>query len=201
MVITMNYLYRLVKDYHAKDYSVFMNNLPSTDIQKIEKLASNNHKYECILSRIILKDMLKSNYNLDYNKLKIKYNTYGKPHIDNIYFNISHSHGYAIVATADNIIGVDIEKVRKIKLTTMKLFCTINEANYITNSSNPYLAFWSIYTLKEAYFKMLGKDLFNMKKVEFNITDNQIICKNNPNLKILLSTEIKDYVFSIIYKQ
>jgi len=195
----MNYLYKSIKDYNDNHYDSLMNKLPIIDQQKINLLTKTSDKHERILGRILLSQLLKNKYCLDYNKLNIKYNQYGKPYLDEISFNISHSHDYVIVAAADNNIGVDIEKIRKVNLSIMKVFCTDSEIKYIDNSNNKYLAFWTIYTLKEAYFKMLGKDLSNMKEVEFRNIDDNIICINNNNLKILLSTEINDYVFAIIY--
>lgn len=160
----------------------------------------NDRKKQHYLARILLKDILNNKYNMYYQDDLIKYNEFGKPYLDDINFNISHSYDYVIVAVSQNNVGIDIEKIRKVKLSIMNIFCTDNEKQYIFNSKNKYLAFWKIYTLKEAYFKMLGTDLSNMKKVEFNICDDNVVCINNPNLKIYISTEINDYIFSIIYE-
>ena len=134
---------------------------------KIDKLIGIRKK-QYILSRILLRNILKDKYSINYNDILIKYNKYGKPYIDNIYFNISHSHDYVIVVTSDKNIGIDIEKIRDINQTTMKVFCTDNEIQYITNNQNKKLAYWKIYTLKEASFKMLGTDLSNMKKAFYS---------------------------------
>ncbi len=191
--------YDNINNYSLKDYTNYYNILTDDDRIKIDKLIGIRKK-QYILSRILLRNILKDKYSINYNDILIKYNKYGKPYIDNIYFNISHSHDYVIVVTFDKNIGIDIEKIRDINQTTMKVFCTDNEIQYITNNQNKKLAYWKIYTLKEAYFKMLGTDLSNMKKVEFNILDDKITCVNNLNLKVLASTEINDYIFSIIYE-
>lgn len=191
--------YDNINNYSLKDYTNYYNILTDDDRIKIDKLIGIRKK-QYILSRILLKNILKDKYSINYNDILIKYNKCGKPYLDDISFNISHSHDYVIVATSDSNIGIDIEKIRKVKLTTMNLFCTDKERQYILNSDNKYLAFWTIYTLKEAYFKMLGTDLSDMKKVEFNILNDKITCVNNLNLKVLASTKINDYIFSIIYE-
>ena len=191
--------YDNINNYSLKDYTNYYNILTDDDRIKIDKLIGIRQK-QYILSRILLKNILKDKYSINYNDILIKYNKYGKPYLDDISFNISHSHDYVIVVTSDKNIGIDIEKIRDINQTTMKVFCTDNEIQYITNNQNKKLAYWKIYTLKEAYFKMLGTDLSNMKKVEFNILDDKITCVNNLNLKVLVSTEINDYIFSIIYE-
>lgn len=196
----MYYSYKSIKSYTDDDYKSFIKSLPISDQQKCNLKINNEKKYQAILGRIILKDILKTKYNISYNDVKVKFNINDKPYIDGINFNISHSYDYVVVAVADDAIGVDIEKIRKIDLSIMKQFCTHNEQKYIMNSNNKYLSFWKIYTLKEAYFKMLGTNLFDMKSVEFSFLDNQIICSNNNKLNILLSEEIDNYILSIIYK-
>ena len=191
--------YNNINNYSLKEYINYYNELSDYDKNKIDKLIITRKK-QSILARILLKNILKNKYNINYKDMIIKYNKYGKPFIDNISFNISHSHDYVIVATSNKNIGIDIEMIRDYNPTSMNLFCTDNEIKYINNNQNKKLAYWKIYTLKEAYFKMLGTNLSNMKNVEFNILKNKITCVNNENLKIFVSTDINNYIFSIIYE-
>ena len=191
--------YDNINNYSLKEYINYYNELSDYDKNKIDKLIITRKK-QSILARILLKNILKNKYNITYNDIIVKYNKYGKPFINNINFNISHSHDYVIVATSNKNIGIDIEMIRDYNPTSMNLFCTDNEIKYINNNQNKKLAYWKIYTLKEAYFKMLGTNLSNMKNVEFNILKNKITCVNNENLKIFVSTEINNYIFSIIHE-
>lgn len=191
--------YDNINNYSLKEYINYYNELSDYDKNKIDKLIITRKK-QSILARILLKNILKNKYNINYNDIIVKYNKYGKPFINNINFNISHSHDYVIVATSNKNIGIDIEMIRDYNPTSMNLFCTDNEIKYINNNQNKKLAYWKIYTLKEAYFKMLGTNLSNMKNVEFNILKNKITCVNNENLKIFVSTEINNYIFSIIHE-
>lgn len=195
----MDYTYKSINDYSDNDYRVFLNSIPLSDQQGIKKIIQVEKRKQKILARILLKQVLKDKYHIDYNEAIIKYNNYGKPFINGINYNISHSYDYVIVATSDKAIGIDIEKIRKIDLSIMKLFCTDIEQEYILNSNDKYLAFWSVYTLKEAYFKMLGLDLSDLKSIEFKFINNKIIC-DNIDLNIKLSKEIDNYIFAIIYK-
>lgn len=191
--------YDNINNYTLKEYQIFYNSLTKNDKLRIDKIVNKNKQKQFILSRIILKNILKDKYNINYQDVIIKYNKYDKPTIDNIYFNISHSHDYVIVATSNKEIGIDIEKIRKVNLNIAKRFCTDNEYAYILNSNNKYYHFWQIYTLKEAYFKMIGQDLANIKNIEFSIND-KITIKNHPNINIISSNEINDYIIAIIYK-
>ena len=195
----MDYIYKSINEYWGNDYRDFFNSIPLIDQQRIKKIIQVEKRKQKILARILLKQVLKDKYHIDYNEAIIKYNSYGKPFINGINYNISHSYDFVIVAVSDKAIGIDIEKIRKIDLSIMKIFCTDNEQEYILNSNDKYLAFWSVYTLKEAYFKMLGTDLSDLRSIEFKFINNKIIC-NNLDLNIKLSKEIDNYIFAIIYK-
>ena len=192
--------YDNINNYSLKEYQNFYSLLTTKDKNKIDKIINKSKQKQCILSKIILKNIIEEKYHLVYQNLVFRHNKYGKPYIDNINFNISHSHDYVIVGLSNNNIGIDIEKIRKINLNIAKQFCTKNEYDYIMNSSNKYYSFWQIYTLKEAYFKMIGKDLSNMKNIEFIIKDNQITINNHKKINIISSDDIRDYIYSIIYE-
>ena len=193
----MKYQYRCINDYTENDYKSFYNFLTKNDKLKVTKIIDDKKKKQVMLGRMMLKEYL-NDINIDYSN--IKYNKYGKPYIDNIYFNISHACDYVIFGTNDKEIGVDIERIRPINLKIMNQFCTDNERAYILSSKNQELAFWTIYTLKEAYFKMYGIDLSLIKNIEFKIVNNKVVCLNDQNLNIYISNEIHNYIFSIIYR-
>lgn len=196
----MIYKYEKISNYTLKDYQLFYNKLKIIDKNKVNNILKNNDKYAVILSRKVLQELLIINYHIDYNNIIINYNQFGKPIANDINFNISHSHDYVLVGTSNNPIGVDIEKIRKVDLNIAKHFCTNKEYNYIINSKDKYYSFWQIYTLKEAYFKMHGKNLSNMKSIEFIINDSIIKTNSNEHINIISSNEIKEYIIAIIYK-
>lgn len=193
----MYFIFDNINNYNKNDYKNFYHKLKEKDKQKIKSLIYEKDKQLTILSRILLIKILQDNYNLDYNNLEIKYNKYNKPLINNIYFNISHSNEYAIVATSNNKIGIDIEKIRKVNINIINYFCTTLEKKYILNSNNHYKSLFEIFCLKEAYFKMLGTGITNLKEIEFKIIDNLITC-NHPNLNIKLDYSINGYIIAII---
>lgn len=195
----MQILYDSINKYIKKDYDIFYNILNHHDKLKINNLLYKKDKKLCILSRILLYRLLKNDYNIEYNKIKIKYNKFGKPYFPskNIYFNISHSNEYAIACTSKKRIGIDIEYIRKVDLSIINYFCTYKEKQYILNSLNKYQALFEIFCLKEAYYKMLGTGITNPKSIEFEILNNYISC-NKENLNIKLDYAIPKYIIAII---
>ena len=91
-------------------------------------------------------------------------------------------------------------------MNTIDIFATQKEKEYILSSENDiYKRLFQIYTLKEAYFKMLGKDLSRIKEVEFTIdnnnnNNNNITCSDK-KINAYSSDRIDNYIFSICKKK
>lgn len=169
---------------------------------KIKKYKKKMRKIQAITGEILLKNLLKKHYKIDYKDLTFYLNKYNKPYIKNknIYFNISHSYNYVAVAISNKEIGTDIEKIRPTNINTINYFATDNEIKYILEDKTKITRrLFTIYTLKEAYFKMKGTNLDNIKDIEFNFKDNKIICSDS-NIKIKLINN-KKYIMAIIEKK
>lgn len=169
---------------------------------KIKKYKKKMRKIQAITGEILLKNLLKKHYKIDYKDLTFYLNKYNKPYIKNknIYFNISHSYNYVAVAISNKEIGIDIEKIRPTNINTINYFATDNEIKYILEDKTKITRrLFTIYTLKEAYFKMKGTNLDNIKDIEFNFKDNKIICSDS-NIKIKLINN-KKYIMAIIEKK
>lgn len=167
--------------------------------ESINNIKNYNDKKRSILGEILLIKLLKE-IDIDYNELTIKKNKYGKPYIINnkFYYNISHSHDYVICAISNKKIGIDIEKIRPVNKRIATQFSTNNELKYINEYNNNqlvYKRFFTIFTLKEAYFKCIGTNLNNIKKLEFNLNASSII-SNKKNYKFNTKI-INNYVIAI----
>lgn len=185
----MFYTYDNINSYTDNDYIEMYNSLNILDKNKIDKIINTNDKKLSILSKYLLKIILSQKYHLDYNN--IYYNKNGKPLIKGIYFNISHSNDYVVIALSNKEIGIDIEKIREVNLNIINYFCNDKEKGYILKSNNNYKSLFEIYTFKEAYFKMIGTNLFNIKSIDsFNVD----------NLNIKRIYDIPGYIITIIEK-
>ena len=166
--------------------------------KKIKKILKIDDKKRCLQGELLLIQGLKK-HNIDYNRIKIKKNSYGKPYIQNnpLYYSISHSHDYVVCAFSKNKIGIDIEKIRDVDIQIMNQFATPNEKKYILKSKKQlFNRFFTIYTLKEAYFKMMGKNLNNMLNIEFTINKNYISCSDF-KVKVYIIKTVNNYIISI----
>ncbi len=169
--------------------------------------AKNSKHTASLLGEKILRTALIKDYNFKNTDIIIERTENGKPYLKNnsdIFFNISHSNNAVAVAVSDIEIGIDIEKLRKPNLKVAERFFTDNENRYINNFQNKDIAFFEIWTKKEAYFKQLGKgisaDFSKTEVLELNIKtftkNNYVISVSGQETDNIAFNEINDIFFA-----
>lgn len=197
----MEYVIKNINDFNKNDINNFYNKIPKLKKDKIDKYKNYDTKVRSIVGEILLKNLL-SKSNISYKSLDYYINENGKPYLKNynIFFNISHSFDYVITTISDKEIGIDIEKIRKTPLNIINQFATEKEKEYILSSNNNIEErIFKIYTLKEAYFKMLGTNLNHILEVEFTIKNDKIYC-NDEKVKVGFIDDIKGYIIAYCEK-
>lgn len=197
----MEYIIRNINDFNTEDINNFYDKIPKLKKYKISKFKNYESKVRSIIGEMNLKELL-AKKNISYNSLDYYINKYGKQYLknDKIFFNISHSFDYVITAISNNEIGIDIEKVRQTPIKIINQFAIEKEKEYILSSNkNIEERIFKIYTLKEAYFKMLGTNLNNILEVEFIIENDKIYC-NDKNVKVGFINDIKGYIIAYCEK-
>ncbi len=106
----------------------------------------------------------------------------GKPEIDGIYFNVSHSGEYVIGVVSDTPVGCDIEKMGKAPLEIADRYFYDSEKDYIMNHKDKDYAFWQMWTLKESYMKMTGEGM-QLKLDRFRIVAGDDISVYREDIK------------------
>lgn len=91
---------------------------------------------------------------------QVLYNEAGKPYIPDGYFNISHSGDYVVMAEAETVVGVDIEKIEPTVEDWMKIALSPDEYKWMIGkaSAEKTMAYWfySLWTRKESLVKCEG---------------------------------------------
>lgn len=127
-----------------------------------------------ILSIDFLKEVLKSEFNID--QFNLKFNKFGKPYIENknVYFNISHDENKTAIVISDKEVGVDIEYLTYNEAVLKKAF-NEKEIRKIKESTDSKYEFTKMWVMKEAYVKMLGVGLsYGLKNVDTTKLENKI---------------------------
>lgn len=84
----------------------------------------------------------------------------GKPYIvGGPAISISHSHGYGLVAVGEEPLGVDMEVVRPYSEKLPERIFSPVELKWFQEGLSTKVRFFTLWTLKEAYYKYLGTGL------------------------------------------
>lgn len=110
--------------------------------------------------------------------LQFSYTKYGKPIINNLFFNISHTGSTVVCAIHhQKPIGIDIELKRNISVTNFKNCFTDKEWYTLKHSCNKELLFYNLWTRKEAVIKAAGIGL-QVPLNSFDVLQKVVVLKN-----------------------
>ncbi len=140
------------------------------------------YKYdEYVVSRGLLRKALSHVLKQDPLDFQFEYTESNKPYLSqkningSIAFNLSHSHGRALIAiSVDRNMGIDIEKIRP-EVEYEKLAGRFfSEAEYaalmLLPSAERIKAFFATWTRKEAFVKAVGKGIaFGLSEFDVNV--------------------------------
>ena len=119
--------------------------------------------------RCALRLLLASYLDVAATDIVFKYGPFGKPELDTpsdkgLHFNLSHSEQFALIAIASDVIGVDLEYMRRPDLDVKALIEIVLHplekaafALHTAQSQVPF--FYNIWSRKEAYCKARGVGL------------------------------------------
>lgn len=106
----------------------------------------------------LLHRALGQEYGIDCPKLEL--GPYGKPFLPGgPEFNISHSRGYVAVAISDQPVGLDMELVRSYHEKLPERIFSPGELEWFQRRGRTRVDFFTLWTLKESYYKYLGTGL------------------------------------------
>lgn len=169
-------------------YSAYYSLLCPARREKVDNFKNTDDKKRTVAGELLARRLISKQYGIDEKEIRLL-SCDGKPYIDNLsaFISIAHSGDYTVCAVNNAPIGIDIEKIRPINLGITKRF-TEAEQEYIKNSDDFNLAFFDIWTSKEAYIKYSDK-----KILSYNEIDTLTLPQKTE--KILFD----DYIVKIIY--
>ncbi len=137
---------------------------------RLDEIASKplSRQLETLTAEAILRLKLSEKYNILPTKIEIKRDENGCPKSNLCEISIAHTDGSVAIAFSDFPIGVDIEKIRKIRALAGKKIFTDNELSIIGDAVEH--KFWEIWTRKEAFAKSDGRGLSSDLKYSDTLT-------------------------------
>ncbi len=141
-------------------FSESLEALKSFDPNRYEticRIKSKENKKRLLGAGLLLKDMCDS---LGLSEPKICRDDHGKPYLDthpDLFFNLSHSGEYVALAYGDDPVGIDIQEVRNVPNSFAGRI--LNKEEYDRYDLNDTKTICRIWTIKEAYSKLIGLGL------------------------------------------
>lgn len=84
---------------------------------------------------------------------------YGKPEAPGVFFSLSHSGEYAMLAVSDAGVGVDLERLRPAPMRAAARVFSPDELDWLAAEDGRDARFFTLWTLKEALLKATGRGL------------------------------------------
>ncbi len=123
-----------------------------------------------------------------------------------VFFNLSHSGEWTVLALSDSEVGVDIQQVKPVDMRLAKRFFGEEEVKKLQDAGdNAERLFYRFWTVKEAYLKALGTGLnrpLNSFSVRFTAGGAKIEdCVCGDGWLVSESDFFKGYAFACVARQ
>lgn len=155
--------------------------LTKDELARAGKYLSGKKSREFIITRSALRNIIGYVLKTNPRQIEFAYTSSGMPLLDsawshtNITFNVSHSHDLAIIAVSiENIIGIDIEKIREdidYKKLAKRFFSEYEHQQIMEFEDTLRLnAFFATWTRKEALVKATGTGIaYGLNKFDVSV--------------------------------
>lgn len=170
----MDYLFSYVSEFCDDDFEKAYESLGEIAKKRVDRYKRDDDKKRSLLAHMLLKKLMVKNH-IDE---KLVYEENGRPVFESYsyYLSLSHSGDVAFSAVSKSPVGIDVEKIRPISLSLINRVCVDDEKAFviggyeITDEKNicdidVLKRFFEIWTAKEAYFKMIGSGITDLKSV------------------------------------
>lgn len=159
----------------------YAKHLSKAERARAQKFRSRTGYREYIVTRGLLRQVLSETAGLDLAGVDFRYGEHGKPCLgtlvsgETVAFNVSHSHGLALVAlTLGGRLGVDLEKIRPEvewrELAGRYFSEAENRALEARHGEDGRKAFFACWTRKEAFVKALGAGVsYGLKQFDVSV--------------------------------
>ena len=164
-------------------------------------LVSESKRKQKIAADMLCRQLLAEANGINPENIIFQKSQNGKPFAENsnFRFSISHCGNLVVCAVSEKEIGVDIEKIRNIRLKAAEKFASKSELDYIGNRLDRFFEIW---TLKEAFFKCKGTGLgADIRNVSFQIDDSHGITCSENGYKLCFDNSFNGHICSVCIKE
>ena len=121
--------------------------LRDTSLFRLEGMKSEEHQRGFLAVRMLLQHLGYTDYDLTYDEA-------GKPHLnDGKHISISHSHEFSCICISDELMGIDLEKLKEKTLKIAPRFMEVKHLENLSVSEQMEKA-TVVWGIKESIFKI-----------------------------------------------
>ncbi|KAJ1346420.1 hypothetical protein KIN20_001199 [Parelaphostrongylus tenuis] len=150
--------------------------LPNEDVEKQRRFRFREDSLACVLSRILIRQVVRTCCQLPWHTIEIERSERGKPYVSTpkaqLKFNVSHQGDLVVLASSEKEdIGVDVMRIDEDRSTSAqehiermaKLFSEgeLQMMRSAATEREKWMAFYRIWCLKESVLKADGTGLVN----------------------------------------
>ena len=133
------------------------------ELQRYQSFAHDQHRFRWGAARGTLREVLGAALGQPPAAVAFRYGGHGKPGVEGLHFNISHSGARALIALAQVEVGADIELPRPRRTDDIaRRFYAPGEIERLFRLSDPaarQAEFFRLWTCKEAFLNVTGEGL------------------------------------------
>ena len=170
--------------------------LRDTSLFRLEGMKSEEHQRGFLAVRMLLQHLGYTDYDLTYDEA-------GKPHLsDGKHISISHSHEFSCICISDELMGIDLEKLKEKTLKIAPRFMEVKHLENLSTSEQIEKA-TVIWGVKESIFKIKNEKGISFPEHifedEFCFSDGKCSAELRFNNQIEKFTiqfyKVEDYIF------
>jgi 4'-phosphopantetheinyl transferase len=173
---------KLFGDERNEDFDQIFHQLPAPIQERIYKYKVPNERNLKIVGKGLLMKALKDwNIAPDTALANLKYTGTQQPYIKGLNVNLSISHSADLIVCAvakDAKVGVDVEKIKPVKLSLMQAYIDPETWSDIINAPDPDSTFFHHWTIRESAIKASGLGLEQIELSEIKSTEKTIELRN-----------------------
>lgn len=193
------YAVRIVPIYDGEMFEHLLRRVSPEKVERIFGFRRADDGLRTLYGDLLLRRVIMMETGIPNEEIAFGYTQYGKPYLKgrtDFHFNLSHSGDWAVAAADSAPVGVDVERIAEVDYDVSEHFFTGEERRNLMNSADKAAYFFTLWSLKESYVKLIGKG------VSHSLNSITVKPKENfPGDEFVLEVEGKplDNVFFALY--
>jgi 4'-phosphopantetheinyl transferase len=130
--------------------------------ERLSRFYRDEDRLRGLFADLLIRIAIQEKTGMPNEEIAFTTNDYGKPFLkdrEDVQFNLSHSGAWVVGAVDMHPVGIDVEKIQQVDLGISEHYFSPDEHNDLMKKPDKIDYFFTLWSLKESYIKILGKGL------------------------------------------